>query len=282
MQNIVITGVTSGFGVNWLYELDNAKKAVFYILGRDEEKFNRMIENQPLTNQYHFIMCDLDSLISINNAVNIVKSLTDSVDILINNAGVWSNDDLTMSKDDIELTLAVNQLAPFLLSGQLLPLLKKPKSSRIINTASFRHQDAKVDFEDIELRSNFNAETAYCNSKLYSILFTKKLASVLKTSQINVSCFDPGIVDTPMLRQGFPKSINFIYPFFKRFVARTPAKGAETGVFLSITSCTDIISGGYFKNGKLKKVHKKANDSFTADWLWGESERLTGFKYLLN
>ncbi|MCJ8319809.1 MAG: SDR family NAD(P)-dependent oxidoreductase [Colwellia sp.] len=279
MENIVITGVTSGFGVNWLYQLDSAKNAVFYVLGRDEEKFNRMIKNRELANKSYFIQCDLDSIQSINNAVESVKSLTDSIDLLINNAGVWSTESICMSPDNIEMTLAVNQLAPFLLSGQLLPLLKNSKRSHIINTASFRHRDAKVNYEDIELKNNFDAETAYCNSKLYSILFTKKLANMLEGTQVKVSCFDPGIVDTPMLQQAFPQSLKFIYPFFKRFIARTPAQGAATGVFLSLMLSADISSGSYFKNNKAKQVSKQANDNSIADWLWAESERLTGFKY---
>jgi hypothetical protein len=82
-----------------------------------------------------------------------------------------------------------------------------------------------------------------------------------------------------MLRQAFPKSLNFVYPLFKRLIARTPAQGAATGVFLSITSLSDVISGSYFKNGKLKKVNKQAEDNHIADWLWAESERLTGFNY---
>jgi NAD(P)-dependent dehydrogenase (short-subunit alcohol dehydrogenase family) len=279
MESIVITGVTSGFGINWLYELDKTKSAVFFVLGRDEEKFNRMMKDLPLSNKSHFIKCDLDSISSIKAAVNSVQNLTNNVDVLINNAGVWSENNICMSQDNIEMTLAVNQLAPFLLSGLLLPLLKESKSSRIINTASFRHHDAKIDFKDIELKNNFNAETAYCNSKLYTILFTKKLASILEGTEINVSCFDPGIVDTPMLRQAFPKSLNFIYPLFKRFIARTPEQGAATGVSLSIMPLSDIMSGGYFKSGKLKKVNKQADDIYITDWLWTESERLTGFKY---
>ena len=279
MEVIVITGVTSGFGVNWLHELDKSKNAVLIILGRDEEKFNYQMMKQPLGNKTHFIKCDLDSIASINNAVDSIKKLTDSVDILINNAGVWSKDNICISKDNIELTFAVNQLAPYLLTGQLLPLLKNTKHARIINTASFRYQDAKIDFTDIELRANFDAETAYCNSKLFSILFTKKLARMLNETQVSVCCFDPGIVDTPMLRQAFPKSLNLIFPLFKRFIAKTPAQGAATGVWLSNTSFSNLLSGGYYKNETIKKVSKLAKDNSVAEWLWNESERLTGFHY---
>ncbi len=277
MEHIVITGATSGFGVNWIYELDKTREAVFFVLGRDEKKFNDMVKKSPLKNTIHFINCELDSFFSINNAVNEIKGITDKVDFLINNAGVWSSETISMSQDNIEMTLAVNQLAPYVLSGKLLPLLKASENASIINTASFRHSDAKIDLNDIELKNSFDAEQAYCNSKLYSILFTKKLAGMLSNTQVSVNCFDPGIVDTPMLSQAFPKSLNVIFPLFRRVVARAPDKGAETGVFLTKNL---NITGGYFKDCKPKKVSKQAMSASISDWLWSESERLTGFKYV--
>ncbi|GLX79873.1 short-chain dehydrogenase [Thalassotalea insulae] len=276
MESIVFTGGTSGFGVNWLYRLDSEKNAIFYVLGRDQAKFSNLVSFRPFKNTVHFIQCELDSFASIQKAVEEIKTKTNRVDCLINNAGVWSNDDKPTSQDDIELTLAVNQLAPFILTGKLLPLLKNSSCANIINTASFRHKDARVDLDDIQLMANFNAEQAYCNSKLYSILFTKQLASLLNNTQVSVNCFDPGIVDTPMLSQAFPSSLNFIFPMFRRLVARTPDKGAETGIFLSTKTHT---TGGYFKDCKLKKPSKQAMSSSLSDWLWTESEKLTGFKY---
>ena len=279
MENIVITGVTSGFGINWLYELDKGSDITFFILARNEEKFNSLLKQNPLTNSIHFIQCELDSFQSIANAVNSVKTLTNTVDTLINNAGVWSSNKFSTSKDNIEITVAVNQLAPYLLTGQLLPLLKNSVNPKVINTASFRHKDAKVDIKDIELRETFNAEQAYCNSKLYSVLFTKKLAQLLKSTNITVNCFDPGIVDTPMLKDAFPKSLSLIYPMFRKYIARSPQKGAETGVYLSQTLICQTVSGEYFKDAKIKAVSNNGNNQSLIDWLWNESIRLTGFKY---
>ena len=102
---------------------------------------------------------------------------------------------------------------------------------------------------------------------------------MLNETQVSVCCFDPGIFDTPMLRQAFPKSLNLIFPLFKRFIAKTPAQGAATGVWLSNTSFNNLLSGAYYKNEKIKKVSKLAKDNSAAEWLWNESERLTGFRY---
>lgn len=279
MKKIAITGVTSGFGVNWLYQLDKASNIIFYVLARDEKKFTQMMHQKPLRNTAHFIHCDLSSLESICLAAEEVKKLTGYLDVLVNNAGVWAGDDFHETEDGVELTLAVNHLAPFVLTGKLMGLLENSAAPRIVNTASFRHSDAKVDFEDIELRKGFSAEQAYCNSKLYSILFTRKLAYLTKDKGISVNCFDPGIVDTPMLQQAFPKKLLPFYPLFRRYFARTPDEGAETGVYLSMSPLCMDVSGKYFKDARVKQPKKLANDDGLADWLWEESVRLTKFDY---
>lgn len=279
MKKIAITGVTSGFGVEWLYQLDKSESAVFFVLARNEARFTHMLKNMPLRNKVHFIHCDLSSLDSVCHAAEEVTKLTSGIDVLINNAGVWAGDDFFETEDGVELTLAVNHLAPFVLTRQLMGLLEKSSDARIVNTASFRYTDAKVDKKDIELRNNFSAEQAYCNSKLYSILFTKKLAGLLKHHGITVNCFDPGIVDTPMLRLAFPKKLLFLYPLFRRYFARKPDRGAETGVYLSVSPLCKGISGQYFKDTRIKRPGKMARDDGLADWLWEESVRLTGFEY---
>ncbi len=278
MENIVMTGVTSGFGIDWLYGLDANPEVTFFLLVRNKQKYTDLIAEQPLNNKAHIIECDLRSFDAIRAAVDHIKQLTDTVDTLVNNAGLWSDQPLSESIDNIESTLAVNHLAPYLLTGLLLPLLELAMQPRIINTASFRHKDANIDTQDIQLRLRFNAEQAYCNSKLYSVLFTQKLTKVLANTHIEAVCFDPGIVDTPMLRQGFPKSLVFVYPLFKRLIARSPAKGAETGIYLS-NKANQIKNGGYYKDINLKNTSQLAKDPAIVEWLWKQSEKLSRYTY---
>lgn len=279
MEKIIISGVTSGFGIEWLYELDKTKKAEFFILARNEEKFKTLVKDRPLKNITHFIECDFSSFESIDLAIEEIASITDSIDVLINNAGVWSGEDIEYSQDGVEMTFAVNVLAPYYLTGKILPLLKNTNKSKIINTASFRYSDAKVDKADIELKNNYNAELAYCNSKLFTILFTRYLAKIISGSNISINCFDPGMVDTPMLKKAFPKKILFLYPLIRKFIARSTRKGAETGIFLSNIESENIVSGAYFKDKKIKKISAVAEDESLGEWLWGECERISGYSY---
>lgn len=279
MQRIVITGVTSGFGQQWLYQLDKQSDVEFFVLARNKHKFESMLVQQPLKNRVHFVQCDLMSIDSIHAAADQINQLTDSIDILINNAGHWSDKIFTPSVDGIESTLAVNHIAPFLLTGRLLPLLAQSKQARIINTASFRHADAKLKLDDIQLKEYFNAERAYCNSKLFSVLFTQSLAEKLTGSRITVNCFDPGIVDTPMLKQALPIWLSPFYGVIKHVIARSPDKGAETGVFLSQSTQESAQSGYYYKDKKIKSTAEAAKDPSLMQWLWQQSSQLSGFDY---
>ncbi|MEO0438931.1 MAG: SDR family NAD(P)-dependent oxidoreductase [Pseudomonadota bacterium] len=279
MEKIVISGVTSGLGTEWLYKLDTGGPIEFFILARNKEKLRSLLNRRPLSNKAHFISCDFSSLASVNLASEEVFSRANSIDVLINNAGMWGKDDIQLSEDQIELTFAVNQLAPYALTGRLMPLLLNSTNPRVVNTASFRHSGAKIAKDDIELRRNFNAELAYCNSKLFNILFTRQLAKITADSPLRVNCFDPGIVNTPMLKVGFPEWLSVAYPLIARLVARSPKRGAETGVFLSKITRDEKISGEYFKDKKIKKVSSLARDADLAEWLWSQCESFSGLKY---
>lgn len=279
MKTIVITGVTSGFGKEWLYELDHQPFTKFFVLARSVQKFNEMLKKRPLKNPAQLIQCDFLSQSSIYQAAQKILNETNKIDVLINNAGHWSDAEFTQSEDGIESTLAINHIAPFLLSGLLLPLLKESYAPRIVNTASFRHKDAKVIHDDIQLKDDFNAELAYCNSKLFNVLFTKALARKLLDTKVVVNCFDPGIVDTPMLKKGTPNWLRFAYPLIRSVIARPPEKGAETGAFLSISESVERKTGLYFKDKKPIKVSSLAEQQSLQEWLWKQSTQLTDFDY---
>lgn len=279
MKVVVITGATSGFGMQLLYDLDEYESIRFFVLARNRAKFEEMIRRKPLRNEVSMVECDLLSLNAIENATREIKLAVDCVDVLINNAGLWSDPEFRESIDGTESTLAVNHIAPFVITGKLLSLLSNSRDPRIVNTASFKHKEAKVIAADIELRGAFDAELAYCNSKLYNILFTKALARKCADSGINVNCFDPGIVDTPMLKQALPPRLSFFYPLIRQFVARTPKKGAETGLYLALSENVSEQTGQYFRDKKVVLASEQTNDHALQEWLWDASVELAGFEY---
>src|SRR5262249_35358555 len=150
------------------------------------------------------------------------------LDVLVNNAGaMYGTRQLT--KDGIELTWAVNHLAPFLLSKLLLQRLKESAPARIITTASQAHQGAHIPFDDLNAERSYRGFGRYCETKLANILFTIELARRLDGTGVTANCFHPGLVAT-----GFNRNNGLLMNLgmtILRPVARSPEKGAETLVW---------------------------------------------------
>lgn len=267
-QVVVMSGVTSGFGVDWLKGLYNQLDATFYILARNKVKFERLIEALPAhkRDEISFVECDVASFESICNAISQIKGEVSAVDLLVNNAGVFPNKAPLYLEGGIEQTFAINHLAPLLITLLLKDKLIKSKAPKIINTSSFQHANASLQLNDVHFKhSKFNALLAYQNSKLCITLSTRYLAKHLP-SNITVTCYDPGIVDTAMTKQAVPTLVALVYPLFRLFF-RSSEKGAETGVYLSLEKNSNLRSGGYYRDKLLKEPSKDAKSTKLAERL---------------
>lgn len=265
---VVMTGATSGFGVNWFQGLSKEIDADFYLLARSQDKFKSLLKAAPINIQknIHFVACELSSLESIADAVNYVKKQVTSVDVLINNAGIFPSDLPRFNDDNIELTFVVNHLAPLLITLLLEEKLKKGDSPKVINTSSFQHFNANLHLDDINFNnSKYSAMLAYQNSKLCNILSTRHLPLLL-SKNISVNCFDPGIVDTGMTKNAIPKILTWAHPLIRAFF-RDKAKGSETGIYLSLDGKVDNSTGGYYRDKQLKKPSEVAQSESIAEQL---------------
>src|SRR5207244_649792 len=115
-------------------------------------------------------------------------------DVLVNNAGAI-NTTRKLSPDGIELTFAVNHLAYFLLTRELLPLLQSSAPARIVNVASEAHRGAKLDFSDLQSERSYGFGV-YGRSKLANILFTRELSRRLAGTGVTANALHPGVVAT--------------------------------------------------------------------------------------
>jgi NAD(P)-dependent dehydrogenase (short-subunit alcohol dehydrogenase family) len=191
------------------------------------------------------------------------------LDVLVNNAGaMYGTRQLT--KDGIELTWAVNHLAPFLLSKLLLQRLKESAPARIITTASQAHQGAHIPFDDLNAERSYRGFGRYCETKLANILFTTELARRLDGTGVTANCFHPGLVAT-----GFNRNNGLLMDLgmtILRPVSRSPEKGAETLVWLATSPDVANVSGGYFSDQEQRSSSPEAQDTETARRLWEISE----------
>lgn len=271
-----ITGGTSGIGKETVRQLACAGATVVFT-ARDETKaeaVRREIVEATGNQQVFYLRCDLASLASIRTCTDEFKRRWGRLDVLINNAGVLPQE-RQESKDGIELNLAVNFLAPFLLTNLLLPLLKASAPSRVILVSSSMHTEGEIHFDDLESKKSFDKYKAYAQSKLGLLLFMKKLARDLQGSGVTVNALHPGVIGTEMTMQNVRKMNPIAAFLFKRTLVSVD-EGAATSVYLATSPDIANVSGEYFVKKKIAPVSPRADDMSVADKLWDVSEKLVG------
>jgi len=262
---VLITGATAGIGKETALALAK-QKAHLLLPVRNMEK-GRALQAEIAQKTGHRLVnlleCDLASLASVARMAAEVQSKYQRLDILINNAGVWESE-RKLSQDKIELTWAVNHLAPFLLTNLLLPMLKQSAPARIINVASDLHQ-GEIQFDDPEFKKRYELRglPAYRQSKLANILFTRALAKRLEGSGVMANCLMPGFIASDLFRD-----MNFLMRSLISLVAKSPRQGAATTVYLATSDEGAQVSGEYFKDKKRASSSHQSKNMQSAERLW--------------
>jgi len=279
-KTCLITGSTSGIGKEIAIGLAKMKANVI-LVGRNKAKCQETAEEicrnasvDTNKNQVSYLLADLSSQESIHQLAKKFLDTYQSLDILINNAGVFLSRHLT-TVDGIEYTFAVNHLAPFLLTNLLFERMKASSPSRIITTSSVAHRGAHINFDNLQFeRGKYNGVQAYRQSKLANILFSKELARRSSGTGVTSNCFHPGGVRTNLI-QSSPWHYRLIWLIITPFLI-SPRKGADTAVYLASSSMVENVSGEYFVNRKSVDPSGLADDPQLAAKLWMTSEELTG------
>ena len=175
-----------------------------------------------------------------------------------------------------EYTFAVNHLAPFLLTGLLLPQLKAAPAARIVNVSSEAHRFVSAT-TDWQLRKSYTKLKAYSLSKLANILFTKSLANRLSATEITTNALHPGAVASNFGNNS-GALVSAIFTVIRPLL-RSSEKAARIPFYLSTSEAVANITGEYFKDNKVTAVSATAQSTALAEKLWQESEKLTGFTY---
>jgi NAD(P)-dependent dehydrogenase (short-subunit alcohol dehydrogenase family) len=245
--------------------------ATVIIVGRDAQKTSQVLEEIRAASgnlRVGSMLADLSSEQEVRHLADEFKSKYSHLHILINNAGaVFMKRQLSV--DGIEMTFALNHLAYFLLTDLLLDTIKASAPARIINVSSGAHTSGKIEFDNLQGERNYSPR-AYDNSKLANILFTRELARRLEGTGVTVNALHPGFVAT-----GFAKNngriIAALVGLFAPLVARSPAKGAETSIYLASSPSVESITGEYFYDSHVISAAPQATDSMVARKLWDVS-----------
>ena len=267
----VVTGANSGMGFATAKALLDEGANVI-MLCRDEtrgkEAYNKLLEDG--NGRIYLILCNLGDYDSIRSFAAQVRDRFGRVDVLVNNAGFISLD-RQFTKEGVERQFGINHVGHFLLTNELLPVM--PKGARIVTVASGAHKTGRIHFKDINLSKGFNVITAYSQSKLANVLFTRELARRLAGRGITANCCHPGAVATNIgidRKTGFGKTItSLLKPFFL-----TPAEGADTAIFLATDDAVRDISGEYFYKRMIARSSRRSKDMKLAKRLWKFTEEL--------
>ena len=271
----LITGATSGIGYVTARELAR-KGATVVLVARSESRAKESVARiqQETGNQsVDYLLADLSSQEQVRRLADAFTARYPHLHILINNAGAvfWSRQETV---DGLEMTLALNHLAPFLLTNLLLPTILESTPARIITVSSTAHRGATIPFDDLQQRNHaYRAFRAYGESKLANILFTYELARRQAGKQITANTLHPGFVASNFGKGNGLMSVIFtlISPF-----AISPEHGAQTSIYLASSPDVDTISGQYFIKEKPARSSNASYSVAAAERLWTVSEQLTG------
>ncbi len=272
-----MTGANSGIGQEIAFGLAE-KGARVVMVARDPDRGEAArgeVASRTGNDRVELLLCDLSSQQQIRGLAATLLERCDSIDVLVNNAGLTLGD-YRLTEDGIEMTFAVNHLAPFLLTNLLLDRLRASAPARVVTVASDAHRGNVIDFEDVSATRGYSSWRAYGASKLANILFTVELARRLDGTGVTATCLHPGVVRTGFGRQG-PWFVRLWFGMMGHFLLN-PEKGADTAIWLASSPEVEGASGGYYEKRELSQPSKAARDRDSAAGLWDLSCQLTGLE----
>ncbi|HWL88645.1 MAG TPA: SDR family NAD(P)-dependent oxidoreductase [Polyangiaceae bacterium] len=260
--HVLVTGSTDGIGRHTAESLVRAGSIV-HVHGRSADKIERTVaaleKEKKGARVPRGFLADLASLEETAGLARKIVEEVPRLDVIIHNAGIGTAGKAReTSRDGYELRFAVNYLAPFLLTRNLIAAGRAPRA--LINVSSIGQEE--LDFDDLMSERHYSGISAYCRSKLAQILFTFDVAEThpeLKTHALHPGTY----LDTNMVRRAGVQPLG------------SPAEGADATVFVLRHALSDGPSGLYFDQQRPSRAHPQAYDRAARERLRKASENLT-------
>jgi NAD(P)-dependent dehydrogenase (short-subunit alcohol dehydrogenase family) len=262
---ILITGSTDGLGREVARKLASAGAHII-VHGRNRERGQALVEEikKDGKGSASFYAADLSSLAEVRNLAEAVLRDHLRLDVLINNAGIWSTrGERQVSADGHEMHFAVNYLSGYLLTYLLLPRLVQSAPARIINVASAAQ--TPIDFDNVMLQQSYSGSRGYAQSKLAQVMFTFDLARELEGKRVTVNALHPAtMMNTSMVMNA----------------GAQPRSDVQEGVaaVVNLVSSNEAGSGQYFNGLRTARANPQAYDEAARAKLRTLSKQLTGVR----
>src|SRR3954451_19009348 len=281
----VVTGATGGLGYETALALAKAGSEVI-LTGRDDRKGRSAIEkisHEVIGARISYEQLDLASLASIADFAQRIHA-RQSLDLLINNAGVMALPRRQTTTDGFEMQFGTNHLGHFALTARLLPLLRRSSAPRIVSISSLAHRTGLIDFGDLQAERLYSPWKAYGQSKLACLMFALELqrrsdAAGWKLTSIAAH---PGLARTNLFASGPGGLISLATDFVAPFVGQSAADGARPILFAATSPLAK--PGAYYGPGGFSELRgapasalimPQARNTAAAAKLWDVSASLT-------
>lgn len=278
-KSAVVTGASSGIGLHSLIALVRA--GAFGIgVGRDPQRCAQaqsQVEAACPDGRVRYLVADLSRQTEVRRLAVEIEALLDqngfpSLDVLVNNAGTYAGK-RAYTEDGVESMLAVNHLAPFLLTHLLLPRLTAAPAGRIITISSASHYHAILDIRRLNKPLLYFGYERYKVHKFANVLFTYELNRRLAGTRVRAFAVDPGLVDTDMGQKGTGLLASTFWKLRRRN-GRPPEVPARTVLFLSSDASLQDSRDYYWRDCRPKQPDPRAERADLASDLWRISAKL--------
>lgn len=272
-KTVLITGATDGIGKATALAL--AKRgAKLVLISRDSERGELVVQElkrRSHNNRIEMLMCDLAKLSSVADCAREYMRRYDALHVLIHVAGVLTAE--CKEHEGVERTMAINYLAPVLLTELLLPLMQRSAPARFIAVASSMHKYGIIDLDDLVGQRSYDGMQAYSNSKLALMLYALHLSRILSPNEISVTTVHPGWIRTK-LSTGMNHGLGIKGKFEQLLRMRPPSWGAQSIVHLATAPEVDTMHGAYVIKKLVAEPKPVARDYVLAEALTARTRLL--------
>jgi NAD(P)-dependent dehydrogenase (short-subunit alcohol dehydrogenase family) len=246
-----------------------------------------------------FVPADLSSMASVRQLAARIQALYPRLDLLVHNAAIVDLERV-VTADGFERQFAVNHLAVYLLTQQLLPLLQRRAGARIVVTASQVEAGATLNIDDLMSSRDYQPERVYARTKLANVLFTYQLAKQLDPGVITVNCLHPGVIRTGLLdnlsraqqlrarrtqsaaQRAVLRARTIAGSTLRALKLRPPvrdwalntAAGAATTLFVATDPRVARVTGQYFSDCRVATSSAQSHEPALQRGLWNASAHL--------